>query len=272
MAALNDRLRTALLTTATLGGAMFAALPALAAPQILAVAQTDLALPVICNAGECTVELTTICLQEHRASPNPGAGYYVHGDRFFDLTGTTPAGQEISLAHLPVTITAARGHNAVRLAFRETALKKYGPLAVSIAVPENLSLVPLPIRNDLTPQTEEDILLATGPLRDLATKMVDRDTNKKGAAELISQAINRLPERGRATDATRVAARSSFQDITRSSGFASGARDNASAVVRECYDRTIAGSLSFRQCLGSWHDRLIGKLNTEYWKALDAGS
>ena len=267
----NKHLRLSLFTAAALTGAM-AASPALAAPQILAVAQTDLALPVTCERGECTVELTTICLQEHRASPNPGAKYYVHGDRFFDLTGTTPAGQEISLAHLPVSITAARGHSAVRLTFRETELNKYGPLAVSIAVPENLSLVPLPIENDVDPQTEEDILLATGPLREAATQLVDLDTNKKGAAELISQAINRLPERGRASDEIRDAARAGFHSVSSRSGFEASAKDNANAVVRDCYESTAAGSLSFRGCLGSWHDRMIGKLNTKYWKSLGAGS
>ena len=268
----NDRLRKFLITALSLTGASFAALNAHAAPQILAVALTDLKLPVTCDGGECTVELTTICLQEHRASPNIGVGYYVHGEKFFDLTGRTAAGQEISLAHLPLEITATRGHNAVRLAFRESQLTKYGPLEVSISVPENLSLVPLPVTGDIKPQTEEDILLATGPLREAATQLVDLDTNKRDAAELSSQASNRLPWRGRASDEERAIVRATYQNITESSGFASGAKDNAGAVVKECYDRTIAGSLSFRGCLGSWHDRMIGKLNTKYWKSLNAGS
>lgn len=271
MAPLNKQLRVSLFTAASLAGAV-AALPALAAPQILAVASTDLKLPVTCEKGECTVELTTICLQEHRASPNIGAGYYVHGDKFFDLSGRTATGQEISLAHLPLEITAARGHNAVRLAFRDTHLKKYGPLEISLSVPDNLSLVPLPVANDVKPQTEEDILLATGPLREAATRLVDLDVNKRDAAELINQAINRLPWRGRASDTERATVRAAFDDLTEKSGFASGARDNANAVVNECYDRTMAGSLSFRACLGSWHDRLIGTLNTKYWKSLGAGS
>ncbi|MCC3304909.1 hypothetical protein [Sneathiella sp. HT1-7] len=271
MAPLNKKHQPSLFIAASLTAAI-AALPALAAPQILAVAATDLKLPVTCEAGECTVELTTICLQEHRASPNIGAGYYVHGETFFDLMGRNAAGQEISLAHLPLEITAARGHNAVRLAFQESQLTKYGPLEVSISVPKNLSLVPLPIANDVKPQTEEDILLATGPLRAAATQLVDLDENKRDAAELINQAINRLPWRGRASDEDRATVRASYQEITKSSGFASGAKDNANAVVKECYDRTIAGSLSFRGCLGSWHDRMIGKLNTKYWKSLGAGS
>lgn len=271
MAPLNKRLRFSLITAASLAGAV-AALPALAAPQILAVASTDLKLPVSCEAGECTVELTTICLQEHRGSPNIGAGYYVHGEKFFDLSGRTATGQEISLSHLPLEITAARGHNAVRVAFRDTHLKKYGPLEVTISVPEDLSLVPLPIANDLRPQTEEDILIATGPLRKVATRLVDLDVEKRDAAELISQAINRLPWRGRASDEERAAVRAAYDGITGNSGFASSAKDNANAVIQKCYERTMAGSLSFRGCLGSWHDHLIGKLNTQYWKSLGAGT
>ncbi|MZR30914.1 hypothetical protein [Sneathiella litorea] len=271
MASLNKRLRFSLFTAASLAGAV-AALPVLAAPQILAVASTDLKIPVTCAAGECTVELTTICLQEHRASPNIGAGYYVHGDTHFDLKGQTTTGQEISLAHLPLEITAARGHNAVRLAFREAQLHKYGPLEVSLSVPENLSLVPLPIANDVRPQTEEDILIATGPLRKVATRLVDLDEEKRHAAELINQAINRLPWRGRASDEERAAVRAAYDGITRNSGFGNGAMNNANDVVNKCYDRTMAGSLSFRGCLGSWHDHLIGKLNTKYWNSLDAGS
>ena len=271
MAPLNKKRHLSLFTAASIAGAMAAA-PALAAPQILAVAATDLKLPVTCETGECTVELTTICLQEHRGSPNAGQGYYVHGETFFDLTGRNAAGQEISLAHLPLEITAARGHNAVRLAFRETHLAKYGPLEVSISVPENLSLVPLPVANDMRPQTEADIEIATGPLRKAATRLVDLDEDKRDAAELISQAINRLPWRGRASDEERATVRASYDDITENSGFASSAKNNANAVIQKCYDRTVAGSLSFRGCLGSWHDHLIGKLNTKYWKSLGAGS
>jgi hypothetical protein len=271
MASLGKKRQLSLLTAAAIAGTLATA-PALAAPQILAVAATDLKLPVTCDGGICAVELTTICLQEHRASPHIGAGYYVHGDAFFDLKGRTPAGQDISLTHLPIEITAARGHNAVRLAFGAAHLAKYGPLEVSIAVPENLSLVPLPIANDQRPQTEEDILIATGPLRQAATRLVDLDNNQRDAAELISQAINRLPWRGRASDDTRAAVRARYDDITDRSGYSDDAKSSANSVIQKCYDRTTAGSLSFRGCLGSWHDHLIGKLNTKYWKSLGAGS
>jgi hypothetical protein len=249
-----------------------AAVPALAAPQILAVAATDMKTPVTCDGGECTAELTTICLQEHRGSPSVGTAYYVHGDTPLTLTGTTPAGQEISLAHLDMKITAARGHNAIRVAFRETELDKYGPLALQISVPENISVVPVPIAYDLKPQSEDDIALATGPLRVLASSMVDKDTGKRAAAELVNQAINRLPWRGRASDASRAVVKAAYSEVVRNSGFSSDAKASADAVVEQCYDRTAAGSLSFRGCLGSWHDRLIGKLNTDYWNAAGAGS
>ncbi|WP_373087078.1 hypothetical protein [Sneathiella sp.] len=255
-----------------LGTLPLAAASTWAAPQILSVASTDLKMPMECEGADCSVELTAICLQEHRGSPNPGTAYYVHGDRHLILTGMTPAGQEISLDHLALKIESARGHNAIRVGFRKNELKKYGPLTVQISVPENITIVPMPFANDIHPQTDEDIALATGPLRELAAKLVDQDTGKRGAAELINQAINRLPLQGRASDETRAATKARYDEIVRGSGFSSPAQDNANAVIGECYDRTAAGSLTFRQCLGSWHDRLIGKLNTKYWKALETGS
>lgn len=243
-----------------------------AAPQIMAVASTDLDVPVTCERGQCTVELSSICLQEHRASPTIGTAYYVHGQTGFKLTGTTAEGQEISLSHLDLKIEAARGHNAIKVGFREVELRKYGEIKVSLSVPENISIIPMPIANDVNPQTEDDIAAATGPLRQLASSMIDQDTRKRDAAELINQTINRLPWRGRATDAERRSALDAYGEITRTSGFSSAARDNANAVLSECATRTEAGSLTLRQCLGSWHDRLVGKLNTKYWQQLKTGS
>ena len=63
----------------------FLSTTAWAAPQILAVASTDFPLPIICERGECSAELTTICLQEHRASPQKGQKYYLHEDQKFKI-------------------------------------------------------------------------------------------------------------------------------------------------------------------------------------------
>ncbi|USG59948.1 hypothetical protein NBZ79_12250 [Sneathiella marina] len=243
-----------------------------AAPQIMAVASTDLDIPVTCEGGECSVELSSICLQEHRGSPYPGTAYYVHGDNNFQLTGVTDAGQEIKLSSIDLKVEAARGHNAVKVAFNETALRKYGPMSVKISVPKDMSIVPLPIANDVNPQTEADIELATGPLRQLASSIVDDDVQKRDAAELLNQTINRLPWRGRATDGERLAAEAEYREILATAPFSQRAKANADAVMKECATRTYAGSLTLRQCLGSWHDRLIGKLNTKYWSQLKSGS
>ncbi|PHQ72257.1 MAG: hypothetical protein COB93_01025 [Sneathiella sp.] len=242
------------------------------APQIMAIASTDLAVPITCEGGLCSVELSAICLQEHRASPTVGTAYYVHGDNRFELIGTTNGGQKITLSHLDIKIESVRGHNAIKVGFREVALKKYGPMSLQISVPKNISVVPLPIANDVNPQTDADIEIATGPYRQLARTMIDEDTQKRNAAELLNQTINRLPWRGRATDDERASVKAAYDGITANSGFSSPAKDNANAVIEECYNRTRAGRLTFRQCLGSWHDRLIGKLNTKYWKQLKAGS
>lgn len=267
-----SRARLSRSTALALLATPFFALTSAAAPQIMAVASTDLDIPVTCEGGECSVELSSICLQEHRGSPYPGTAYYVHGDNSFQLTGVTDTGQEIKLSSVDLKVEAARGHNAVKVAFSETALRKYGAMSVRISVPKDMSIVPMPIANDVNPQTNADIELAIGPLRQLASTIVDADTQKRDAAELLNQTINRLPWRGRATDKERLAAKAAYRDIMTSAPFSQRAKDSANAVLDECAVRTYAGSLTLRQCLGSWHDRLIGKLNTKYWNQLKTGS
>ncbi|MEH6546129.1 MAG: hypothetical protein V7701_06870 [Sneathiella sp.] len=248
------------------------AFSSIAAPQIMAVASTDLDIPVTCEGVECSVELSSICLQEHRGSPYPGTAYYVHGDTNFQLTGVTETGQEIQLSSVDLKVEAARGHNAVKVVFKEMAIRKYGPMSVRISVPENMSIVPLPIANDVNPQTDADIALATGPLRQLASTIVDDNTQKRDAAELLNQTINRLPWDGRASDGERLAAEAEYRKILATAPFSVRAKANADAVMKECAVRTYAGTLTLRQCLGSWHDRLLGKLNTKYWNQLKTGS
>jgi hypothetical protein len=248
------------------------ALASTAAPQIMAVASTDLDVPMTCEGGECSVELSSICLQEHRSSPYPGTAYYVHGDNNFQLTGVTDTGQEIKLSSVDIKVEASRGHNAVKVAFREADLQKYGPMSVKISVPKEMSIVPMPIANDVNPQTDADIELATGSLRRVASSIIDDNTQKRDAAELLNQTINRLPWNGRATDEERLAAEAAYRGILTTAPFSQRAKDSANAVMEECATRTYAGSLTLRQCLGSWHDRLIGKLNTKYWNQLKTGS
>jgi len=242
------------------------------APQILAVASTDFPLPIICEKGECSAELTTICLQEHRASPQKGQEYYVHEDRKFTITLTSHSGGEVDLSNFPLKIQTARGHSSLRVSFKQRHLRELEDGTLQISVPMHISAIPVPYPNDKNPQTEGDIFLATGPLRTVSDRLVDKNTGRADAARLINQAINKLPRLGRSEPVERKAAERYFQALTSSSGYSDKAVKIASKAVKQCFYETQVGFISFRQCLGSTHDRVIGKLNTKYWKSLNSGS
>jgi len=243
-----------------------------AAPQILAVASTDIPLPLTCAKGECTVELTAICLQEHRASPQTGTKYYIHKDQQLKLTLIDKKAGEVDISALPLDISAARGHTAIKVSLKETHLRDFDISRITISVPEKTTAIPLPITHDKKPQTETDILIATQSLRPLADRIVDQNTDRADAARLVSHAINSLPSRGRAETSERSSAQDYFHSVTRHSGYTDEARRLAAKAVRQCDYETKVGFWSLRQCLGSSHDQLIGKLNTKFWKSLKAGS
>ena len=57
-------------------------------PQMLGVIQTASAVPLHCSNGECDAELTSICLQEERATPTSGYRYSLHDTKTIGLTVT----------------------------------------------------------------------------------------------------------------------------------------------------------------------------------------
>lgn len=250
-----------------------AAIPtAIAAPQILAVASTTLPMQLYCEKGECSAELTTICLQEHRASPQAGHDYYLYGDKKLQLTLTTTNGQKVDLTNLPVTLKTARGHTSLRLSLKQTLLQDMDVKEIHVNVPEYVTALPVEKENDRDPQTEADIYLATGPLRQIAANFVDNNTGRADAARLVNHAVNILPPLGRSDPQTRDTAKAHLSVVAAKSGYSQKAVELATKSMEQCYFETQVGFQSLRQCLGSSHDRLIGKLNKQYWRSLNSGS
>ncbi|WP_169544993.1 hypothetical protein [Sneathiella aquimaris] len=255
-----------------LSGAAFMATPAYGAPQILAVASTDIPVPLYCEKGECTAELTAICLQEHRASPQIGTHYYFHDSAPIQLSATTPSGENVDISSLPYSMKTARGHTSIRVSILQKDVKSLAPTALHVSVPERATAIPVPIKNDRKPQTDTDILIAVQSLRLLAGHLVDNDTDRADAARLVNLTLNRLPIRGRAQASQRVAAKDAFQAIITTAGYSKQATHLAQKALKQCDYETKVGFWSLRQCLGSSHDQLIGKLNTKFWKSLNSGS
>ncbi len=243
-----------------------------AAPQILAVASTDLPVPLLCEKGDCTAELTAICLQEHRASPQLGTAYYLHETQKLSLVLTDKQGVQTDISNLPYRLTAARGHSAIKISVKQALLRGLEIAKIDVRVLEGATAIPVAISGDRKPQTESDILVATRSLRPLATTMVDNNSGRADAARLVNLTINTLPSKGRAELDQRGAAQSYFAKAITESGYSESAIKLAQKAVKQCTYETQVGFWSLRQCLGSSHDQLIGKLNNQYWKSLNSGS
>ncbi|MFQ5784713.1 MAG: hypothetical protein ACE5H8_07800 [Alphaproteobacteria bacterium] len=243
------------------------AFPAAAAPQILGVIASIEPVTLQCERGECGAEFTAYCLEQHRRSPAQGTAYDLYDPDSLVVEGTRRDGAIIRLTAGLVTIVTERGNSAIRMSVPEPVLRRFDLASVRISVGERVTLIPKPVADDPQPHSETDIALAAGPLRSAAAVIVDNGGERVDAARLTERAINALPRRGRASDAERKRVWRTIAPETGKPGF---------ALAREGYDRcytvTRAGMQSLRQCLGSVHDSLIGKLNTKYWHAIEAGS
>ena len=152
--------------------------PAQAEPQMLGVVQTASAVPLRCVDGSCTAELSSICLQERRATPTSGYPYTAFNGDAITVTGTRADGSTISLAAADVLkFSASRGFQTVRVDVPGAVLRAHGLIAVAVKVEAPLTLIPG--KSDIDsgdPLTESDIQLGAGPLRATASALVDRNT------------------------------------------------------------------------------------------------
>lgn len=243
-----------------------------AAPQILALMASNEPMPLTCRAGACAVELTTFCLQEDRASPAKGTVYTLIGGEGVRFVATTADGVETPLAvdGDALRITSERTHMSVRLSIPVALLQERGIAHVAALVGEGSTLVPAPAPGDPRPLSEADVALASGPLRALASRFVDRAGPVAGAATLTNRLRNALPWRGRSAPERDDGLWSEvFGDAPATSD-----RD-AMGLARRAYDeclwRSRASTLTMRECLGALHDRFVGGLNNSYWDATKFG-
>src|SRR3546814_14059530 len=72
-------MRSMLVATTLLGMACFVGTAA-AAPQVLLVVTPKDEMPLVCEGGSCSTEVTAICLQQDRANPERGPDYSIVSD------------------------------------------------------------------------------------------------------------------------------------------------------------------------------------------------
>ncbi len=245
-----------------------------AAYQLLALIASNETVSLDCRGGDCAAEFSVFCLQPTRASPPTGVRYHPIGGDGITIVGARADGRTVEIpANDQLEIIALRTHNAVRISLPVEMLGALGVTMVALRVGANVSLVPDPIVGDPYPQTDWDIAAATGPLRELGTRLVDNGGDAAIAARMTNDLLNRLPDRGRTTPAVRDTLWNDAAQGWTQRTVTDGARERARVGYEWCRDKVAYGSFfNMRQCLGSKHDQLIGELNNAYWDALKVGS
>lgn len=239
-----------------------------AEPQILGLIASLEPVTLQCERGQCGAEFTSYCIEQNRKLPIQGTVYIIHDPATLIVEGVREDGQTIRFqAAGLLDIASARGRSAVRMSVPASFLKENLLASVRVTVGDQATLIPLANPNARTPHTEFDIALATGPLRAVAATIIDRGGERVDAARQTARLINALPRQGRASEAQRDQVWGGVELASDLPGYTMVA-----AGFDRCYEVTRSGLMSLRQCLGSLHDRLISKLNVDYWKAVETGS
>lgn len=260
-------IRLTLATTALL--AVLPLLPAQAAPQILGLF-ADSALPLHCEDGTCTVEVSAICLQEDRDLPGWGTAYRAIDPERFALTGTRADG---SVATMPigetVSFESARGSWAVTIRIPEATVRSLGVANAILAIDGRVALTPVPKPGDPLPQSADEIATAVAAFRKPYESIIGETAPGMAAAHVMNEMINTLPHVTLAPDKRG-------GDLWRKT-FGSDARDQtgmqrAATFYDICaQDIILVDPVTLRRCLQLGHDNFVTEINVQYWDATKPG-
>lgn len=244
-----------------------------AAPQILALVETDRATTLTCADGVCAAEFSAFCLQENRPTPAAGTVYTAIGDADIRLVLTLPDG---AVRERPVgpdlEIVSVRGYSALRLSVPQRLLADHGATAVALSVGERVALAPRISRGDPHPLTPQELAMASGPLRTAGQAIVDRGGKSADTARITNALINAMPAGRMPEPAER---QSLWQDVAGldDADTATPGRKQALWAYEACWNIVEnAGGNGLRGCLQRYHDIVMQGLTTKYWDASKAGS
>lgn len=152
-----------------------------------------------CFGAVCTAELTAICLHERRPTPVAGHPYTPYNPDAVNVTGTRLDGTQMRPEAKDVLgFGAARGFTSARVRVPTRILAKTGLDSISVQVTRPLTLVPVSQQAGAPANlTEGEIELAAGPMRAIADRVVDQDTDTMHASQLLARMIDALPRAGR---------------------------------------------------------------------------
>jgi hypothetical protein len=230
------------------------------APQILGLTASNGAVPFTCDEEDCTALAGTFCLQRERALPAWGTPYVAsHPDRL-TLALLTRDGRIAKIAGGSwVKFTAYSGYTMVRMTVPRSLLAARDATAVAVEIGPGVSLVPTPSAADSDPQSDDEIALATGPIRMAAARYLDAPAVSIDAARLVTALVSALPERRTIRDNY-----GAVWQTTITADLTDGLDPAALSAAQRAYDR-CHGQAELRQCLMSRHRELMERDNARYW-------
>lgn len=265
--------RTSLLASVFAAALTFGIGGAAAAPQILGIVATNGAVPLSCTEQGCRADLSTFCLQQPRANPEPGQQYRPTDAGSVTLVGIRTDGEVVRLpAAGYLTFASDRGFTAVEIALPPEAKASLGFATVAVEVAPDASLVPLAVAEDPDPQSPDEIALAVGAYRRQGGTFFDAAGEAGDAIRLTNRMINALPSQGRRpvdTDGHLVGL--ALQSSAGLRADPAGIR-LARAYHDDCRIKVDVTHHveSMRGCLQGTHDRLVTNTNVDFWRSLNS--
>jgi len=261
--------RSALFALSAIAVVAIPASGASAASQVLGlVASNGAPTPLTCVDSRCSAQFSTFCLQQNRPAPSRGDDYTVAAGGSLTLVARNAAGQTLRLpAKEALKIYSLIGFTSVEISLPKAKLAELGATEVAVEVGPAVSLVPVATADDPNPQTEDEISLATGPMRLAATPMFESPGTASDAARITTVLINALPASGSESADARNGLWVAMLDNPALAGATASGRNTAEQMYEACKISVESHSAySMRNCLEMRHADLLAETNHRFWK------
>ncbi|MCY4238880.1 MAG: hypothetical protein OXC54_08125 [Rhodospirillaceae bacterium] len=231
------------------------AVPAQAAPQILALLETSVPVALNCNRDLCTATLSSYCLQVERYAPVSGMKLYLAKGGKVTLVIRDRKGFERRVdASAVARFASERKEYAVRISVPRSVLGAKAQ-AVSVQVGKQASLVPESIADDPQPHTPAEIHRVTTHDR-VAGQIMEQGSYRMLIS--IAQALNRITNR---LDRGNSVGRAMLDRID--------SRENVPTLLTSTINHHVSQcrlSIDSVDCLKKRHDNLLLRYNLSYWR------
>ncbi len=250
------------------GAVSFAGSGALAAPQVLGlVASNGVPTPLDCSGAECMAHFSAFCLQQNRPAPSHGDPYVVAPGGRLTLIATTRTGETLRLpGDRYLEIRSQIGFTSVRMTLAKAKLAELGATSVAVEVGPSVSLLPVATAGDPNPQSDDEIALATGAMRQAAGRTFEQPGLASDAARITAVLINALPRQEESA-----AQRNGLWVAMAASPAVAGATADGRTAAQQIYEACklsveSRSTFSMRNCLELRQADLLAQTNHAFWK------